>query len=67
MKSASSAGTANTYTVQRGDTLFGIARKIYGSGSDADVKRIVEANSGVLKSKDTPLKPGMKLAVPAKR
>ena len=67
MKSASSAGSANTCTVQRGDTLFGIARKIYGSGSEADVKRIVEANSGTLKSKDTPLKPGMKLAVPAKR
>jgi nucleoid-associated protein YgaU len=57
----------NTYTVQRGDTLFGIARKVYGSTSDADIRRIVEANGSQLKSKDTPLKPGMKLAVPAKR
>jgi len=57
----------NTYTVQRGDTLYGIARKVYGASSDADIRRIVEANGGQLKSKDTPLKPGMKLAVPAKR
>lgn len=57
----------NTYTVQRGDTLYGIARKVYGASTDADIRRIVEANGAQLKSKDTPLKPGMKLAVPAKR
>lgn len=62
-----SADAGNTYTVQKGDTLFGIARKVYGSGSDAEVRRIVDANGGTLKSKDTPLKPGMKLAIPAKR
>lgn len=62
-----SADTGNTYTVQKGDTLFGIARKLYGSGSDAEVRRIVDANGGILKSKETPLKPGMKLAIPAKR
>lgn len=62
-----SAGTGNSYTVQKGDTLFGIARKVYGSATDADIKRIVDANQGTLKSKDTPLKPGMKLSVPAKR
>lgn len=66
MKSAD-AGSGNSYTVQKGDTLFGIARKTYGSGSDAEVRRIVDANGGVLKSKDTPLKPGMKLVIPAKR
>lgn len=64
---APATGSGSSYTVQKGDTLFGIARKVYGSATDADIKRIVDANSGTLKSKDTPLKPGMKLTVPAKR
>jgi nucleoid-associated protein YgaU len=64
---APATASGNSYTVQKGDTLFGIARKVYGSATDADIKRIVDANSGTLKSKDTPLKPGMKLSVPAKR
>jgi nucleoid-associated protein YgaU len=65
--SSSAAPGTSTYTVQKGDTLFGIAKKIYGSGSEADIRRIVDANKGQLQSKDTPLKPGMKLAIPAKR
>lgn len=65
--SATDAPGASTYTVQKGDTLFGIARKVYGSGSEAEIRRIVEANKGQLQSKDTPLKPGMKLAIPAKK
>lgn len=64
---APGTGSGSSYTVQKGDTLFGIARKVYGSATDADIKRIVDANAATLKSKDTPLKPGMKLAVPAKR
>ena len=60
------ASSGSTYTVQKGDTLFGIARKVYGSAGDAEIRRIVAANSGTLKSKDTPLKPGMKLAIPSK-
>jgi hypothetical protein len=39
---------------------------VYGAAGDAEIKRIVSANSGTLKSKDTPLKPGMKLTIPAK-
>ena len=65
-KKAAASASGSTYTVQKGDTLFGIARKVYGSAGDAEVKRIVSANSGTLKSKDTPLKPGMKLTIPAK-
>jgi nucleoid-associated protein YgaU len=64
---SSVARGTSVYTVQKGDTLFGIAKKTYGSGSEAEIRRIVEANKGQLQSKDTPLKPGMKLAIPAKR
>lgn len=56
---------ANTYTVQKGDTLVAIARKFYGS--DAEWKRILEANGTVLKGDANALKPGMKLNIPPKR
>ncbi|MFO0782598.1 MAG: LysM peptidoglycan-binding domain-containing protein [Phycisphaerales bacterium] len=63
--SGSSASTANTYTVQKGDTLIGIARKVYGS--DSDWKRILEANAGLLKGNAEAIQPGMKLTIPPKR
>jgi len=59
------AAGGNTYTVVKGDTLIGIARKVYGS--EADWKRILEANSGLLKGDASSLQPGMKLVIPAKR
>lgn len=62
--SAPAAG-GNTYTVAKGDTLIGIARKVYGS--EADWKRILEANSTLLKGDASALQPGMKLVIPAKR
>lgn len=65
---ASSGGSvagANTYTVLKGDTLIGIARKVYGN--EADWRRILEANAGVLRGDAAALKPGMKLAIPAKK
>jgi nucleoid-associated protein YgaU len=34
-----------TYTVQKGDTIYGIARKIFGS--DARAKDIIAANPGI--------------------
>lgn len=63
----SGAGSAatNTYTVQKGDTLVAIARKFYGG--DSDWKRILDANSSVLKGDAAALRPGMKLTIPAKR
>jgi nucleoid-associated protein YgaU len=64
-ESAPAPGAANTYTVQRGDTLVALSRKFYGS--DADWKRILEANAGLLKGDPAALKPGMKLTIPAKR
>ena len=61
----SSGTSTNTYTVQKGDTLVAIARKFYGG--DADWKRILDANSSVLKGDAAALRPGMKLTIPAKR
>lgn len=67
--SAPTSGAANsatnTYTVQKGDTLVAIARKFYGG--DSDWKRILDANSSVLKGDAAALRPGMKLTIPAKR
>ncbi len=50
-----------TYTVVKGDTLGGIARKFYGRASQWT--RIQEANKDLLKGK-TVIRPGMKLAIP---
>lgn len=64
---ASSGGgpSGNTYTVQRGDTLVALSRKFYGN--DGEWKRILEANKSLLGGDPAKLKPGMKLAIPAKR
>lgn len=50
-----------TYTVVKGDTLGGIARKFYGRASQW--VRIQEANKDLLKGK-TVIRPGMKLTIP---
>jgi 5'-nucleotidase len=42
---AQTAISGSTYTVKKGDTLFGIARAKYGDGKQW--KRIVSANPGV--------------------
>ena len=49
------------YTVVKGDTLGGIARKFYGKASAW--KKIQDANADVLKGK-TVIRPGMKLSIP---
>ena len=51
-----------TYTVQKGDTLGGIAKKYYGSANDW--QRILNNNKDVLTS-PTQLKPGMRLKIPS--
>ena len=63
--SGAANSATNTYTVQKGDTLVAIARKFYGG--DSDWKRILDANSSVLKGDAAALRPGMKLTIPAKR
>lgn len=62
---ASGSASGNTYTVQRGDTLVALSRKFYGT--DGEWKRILEANKALLGGDPAKLKPGMKLAIPAKR
>jgi nucleoid-associated protein YgaU len=52
----------NTYTVQKGDTLWSIAQKVYGNGNNW--KNIKEANKDVLVGSNT-LKAGMILKIPA--
>ncbi len=52
-----------SYTVQKGDTLFGIAQKQLGNGSKW--KTILNANKSLLKGDAGNLKPGMKLTIPS--
>ena len=54
-------GEARTYTVQKGDTLSGIAKKMYGDSTKW--KKIYEANRSVIPDpKKLPV--GAKLAIP---
>jgi nucleoid-associated protein YgaU len=54
---------AHSYTVQLHDTLFGIAKKVYGHATNANVRAILQANRSILPS-TTALKPGMELKIP---
>jgi phage tail protein X len=58
---AASAG--RSYRVQPHDTLFGIAKKEYGSATNAKVQAILQANRRLLPSA-TALRPGMELKIP---
>ena len=52
------------YVVQKGDSVFAIAKKHYGTASNARVQGIFNANRGVLPNAGA-LKPGMTLVIPA--
>jgi len=64
--SAPLSGTpaGRTHTVMKGDTLFNLAQRYYGSRSKSKVLAIVAANSDQLSSESTPLKIGMVLKIP---
>ena len=51
--------TGNTYTIQKGDTLYKIARAKYGNPTA--VKKIIEANPGLDPNK---IKAGQKINLP---
>lgn len=53
------ATSGNTYTVKKGDTIFSIARSVYGSNSRA--KDIIAANPGIDPNK---IKVGQTLVLP---
>ena len=56
------AGSAHTtYTVQKGDSLWKIAKKFYGKGSEWS--RIHEANKDVIQNPDL-IQPGWTLRIP---
>ncbi len=56
------APAGRVHTVQKGDSLYSISRRYYGSGSK--VPEIVAANREVLQDRNTPLKIGMQLKLP---
>lgn len=54
-------GPVKSYTVQKGDTLWKIAKQFYGKGSAWP--RIHEANKDVIKNPDV-IQPGWTLRIP---
>ena len=56
-----SSSAARTYTVQKGDTLWKIAKELYGKGSAWT--RIHEANKDVIKNPDL-IYPGQTFKIP---
>ncbi len=54
---------ARTYVVQRGDNLTSIARRLMRDGSGDAVRKLFEANRGILPSRDR-LQIGMELRLP---
>jgi len=56
--------TDRTHTVVKGDTLFNLAQRYYGTRSKAKVRAIVAANRDQLSSESAPLRIGMALKIP---
>jgi len=59
---ANTADEFQTYTVQKGDTLWSISRRFYASGKHW--RRIFEANKGVIANPDR-IRTGTELKIPA--
>jgi nucleoid-associated protein YgaU len=50
--------------VQQGDTLNGIARRVYGDTSPQAWKRIYDANKAVIGADPSQIRMGMRLTIP---
>jgi len=59
---APSPGEFQTYTVQKGDTLWKVAKQFYGSGKQW--RQIYGANQNVISNPDR-ITPGLELQIPA--
>lgn len=53
-----------TYTVKPGDDLSKIALEVYKDGSDANGRKIFEANRSVIGADPNMLRPGQVLTIP---
>ena len=60
-RDASTAPSARTYTVQKGDTLWAIAAKYYGKGSE--YTKIASANTDKISNPNL-IYPGQELILP---
>jgi nucleoid-associated protein YgaU len=60
-KATGKVGQQRTHTVQRGDTLYKLARQYYSD--QGQWKKIYDANRSVIRDKDR-LEPGMRLVIP---
>lgn len=56
------AAATTSYTVQPGNTLWGIAQKFYGNG--AQYTKIYNANKGLIGSNPNMIHPGQRLTIP---
>ena len=61
-----SSTSAQTYTIQQGDSHSLIAEKFYGDGSDTSWRKIYEANKAEIGSDPTLLQAGTILVIPSK-
>jgi nucleoid-associated protein YgaU len=57
------AASGRRYVVQKGDSLYSIAKRFYGSANNARVHSILQANRGVLPNAAA-LHPGLTLVIP---